>query len=173
MDLRYPIGPFKLEEEVTEQARQRFIDQIAETPANLRTAVRGLSPEQLDTPYRPEGWTVRQVVHHVADSHINSYVRCKLALTEDQPTVVDYYEDRWGELSDANMSPVEVSLDLLESLHKRWVFLFKSLKPSDFSRAFVHPARGVVSLDTNLAIYAWHGRHHEAHITSLRERMKW
>jgi len=173
MDLRYPIGPFKLEEEITEQTRRRFIDQIAETPANLRAAVEGLSQEQLDTPYRPEGWTVRQVIHHVADSHMNSYIRVKLALTEDRPNVTDYDENQWGSLSDAQKAPIDLSLNLIESLHGRWIFLFNSLNPNDFSKTFNHPARGAVSLDTNIAIYAWHGRHHVAHITTLRERMHW
>lgn len=173
MDLRYPIGPFKFEGSVTEDQRERFIDQIEGTPAKLRAAVEGLSPEQLDTPYRPGGWTVRQVVHHLPDSHLNSYTRFKLALTEDEPTIKPYYEDRWAELDDARNAPIEISLALLGSLHQRWVLLLRSLAPQDFARTFRHPELGVVSLDKNVSLYAWHGRHHVAHITSLRERMEW
>jgi len=172
-DLRYPIGKFSFAGSNSEEDRVRLIDQIAEAPARLREAVKNLSPEQLDTPYRPGGWTVRQVVHHVPDSHLNSYARFKLALTEDQPTIKDYREDRWAELADARSAPVETSLVLLESLHKRWVAMLRSLTPEQFARGFVHPELGSVSLDRNLSLYAWHGRHHVAHITSLRERMGW
>jgi len=133
--------------------------------------VAGLSEPQLDTPYRPGGWTVRQVVHHVPDSHINSYVRFRLALTENEPTVKPYDESRWAELADSRTAHIETSLALLESLHERWVLLLRSLSPADFRRQFRHPELGAVSLEKNLALYAWHGRHHVAHITSLRERM--
>ncbi|HLI30711.1 MAG TPA: putative metal-dependent hydrolase, partial [Terriglobia bacterium] len=146
---------------------------IEEVPARLRAAVKGLSDAQLDTPYREGGWTVRQVVHHLADSHMNSYVRFRLALTESEPTIKTYDQTRWAELRDARTAPVEPSLALLESLHKRWVLLLKSLEAADFSRTFRHPDRGTMTLDQNLALYAWHGRHHVAHITSLRERMGW
>ncbi|MBA3438941.1 MAG: bacillithiol transferase BstA [Pyrinomonadaceae bacterium] len=173
MDLRYPIGQFKMEGNVTENKRQRFIDEIAETPVRLRAAVEGLSSEQIETPYRPEGWTVRQVVHHLPDSHMNAYMRFKLALTEDEPTIKPYMEDRWAELDDARSAPLEVSLALLDALHRRWMLLLRSLTPGDFARAFRHPELGVVPLDKSLALYAWHGRHHTAHITSLRERMSW
>jgi len=173
MDLRYPIGRFKFEESITEEQRRRFIDQIEGTPAELRSAVQGLSPEQLDTPYRPGGWTVRQVVHHLPDSHLNSYTRFKLALTEDEPTIKPYHEDRWAELEDSLNAPIEMSLMLLEALHRRWVLLLRSLSPPEFARTFKHPELGVVSLDKNISLYAWHGRHHVAHITSLRERMGW
>jgi DinB family protein len=173
MDLRYPVGPFAFEGPLTEGERQRFIDQIAETPAKLCAAVEGLSPQQLDTPYRPGGWTVRQVVHHLPDSHLNSYVRFKLALTEEGPTIKPYYEDRWAELEDARHAPIDISLALLESLHRRWVLLLRSLTAKDFARAFLHPELGVMSLDKNVSLYAWHGRHHVAHITSLRERSGW
>jgi uncharacterized damage-inducible protein DinB len=139
----------------------------------MRTAVAGLSDEQLNTPYRPEGWTVRQVVHHVPESHMNSYVRFKLALTEEEPTIKPYFEDRWAQLDDANQAPVGLSLDLLDALHGRWVWFLRSLKDADFQRTFRHPELGTVSLDRNIALYAWHGRHHVAHITSLRERMGW
>src|SRR5438270_8638581 len=173
MDLRYPIGPFKLDGTQTREQIQRAISEIAEAPAKFRAAVEGLSPDQLDTPYRPEGWTVRQVVHHVPDSHLNSYCRFKLALTENEPTIKAYHEDRWAELDEARTAPVEVSLALLESLHKRWVLMLKSLAPSDFDRGFRHPELGLISLAQNVCLYGWHGRHHVAHITSLRERMGW
>jgi len=173
-DLRYPIGTFKIESDAfTDEERRGLIDQIAETPAKLREALKGLSEEQLETPYRPGGWTVRQVVHHVPDSHLNSYVRFKLALTEDEPTIKPYDEAQWAVLADSRITPVEVSLSLLESLHERWVALLRSLAPADFARTFRHPELGVVSLNKNVALYAWHGRHHVAHITSLRERMGW
>jgi uncharacterized damage-inducible protein DinB len=173
MDLRYPIGRFTLDDIATDEEVQRAIDQIAEAPTKLRAAVEGLSPDQLDTPYRDGGWTVRQVVHHVPDSHLNSYCRFKLALTEDEPTIKSYHEDRWAELDEARTAPVEVSLALLESLHKRWVLMLKALAPSDFDRTFRHPELGLVSLAKNVFLYGWHGRHHIAHITSLRERMGW
>lgn len=173
MDLRYPIGSFKLDGAPTDLQIKRAIDEIAEAPARLRTAVEGLSPEQLDTPYRPGGWTVRQVVHHVPDSHLNSYCRFKLALTEEEPTIKAYHEDRWVELDDSRTAPIEISLAMLESLHTRWVLLLESLTPTDFARTFRHPEIGVVSLAQNACLYAWHGRHHTAHITSLRERMEW
>ena len=139
----------------------------------MRDAVEGLSSEQLDTPYRPGGWTVRQVVHHVPDSHMNSYVRFKLALTEDEPTIKPYEQERWAELADARNEPVETSLVLLESLHRRWVSLLKSLKAAELARTFRHPELGVMTLDRNLALYAWHGKHHVAHIKSLRARNGW
>jgi len=172
-DLKYPIGRFKFEEAPTREQISKAIEEIEETPARLRAAVRDLSPEQLATPYRPDGWSVLQVVHHVPDSHLNSYCRFKLALTEDQPTIKPYSEERWADLVDSRITPVEVSLNLLESLHARWVVLLKSLAPSDFARAFRHPDIGVVSLAQNACLYGWHGRHHTAHITSLRERMGW
>ena len=172
-DLRFPIGRFKLEVPPGDENIRRAIDDISEAPAKLRVAVEGLKSEQLDTPYRPGGWTVRQVVHHVPDSHLNSYCRFKLALTEEEPTIKPYHEDRWAELEDSRATPIEVSLALLESLHARWVALLKSLEPSDFERAFRHPELGVVTLAKNVCLYGWHGRHHVAHITSLRERMGW
>lgn len=172
-DLRYPVGNYDLKRDVTEEEREKFIDEIAAAPAQLRKAVAGLSDEQLDTPYRTDGWTTRQVIHHLADSHLNSYMRFRLALTEDEPTIKPYDEARWADLADAKQGPVEVSLSLLESLHERWVMLLRSLKPEDFTRTFRHPERGVVTLDRNVGLYAWHSRHHLAHITSLRERMSW
>ena len=149
------------------------VDQIAAAPATLRAAIGGLSDAQLDSPYRPGGWTVRQVVHHLADSHINSYVRFRLALTEDQPLIKPYREDRWAELPDARGGPVEVSLLLLDGLHARWVDLLRPLTDAEWKRAFRHPEIGLISLEQNAALYAWHGRHHVAHILSLRERMAW
>jgi hypothetical protein len=173
MDLRYPIGKFKLEGTPADEDIRRAIDEVAEAPAKLRAAVEGLTGEQLETPYRPSGWTVRQVIHHVPDSHLNSYCRFKLALTEDEPTIKPYHEDRWAELDDSRTAPVDVSLVMLEVLHQRWVLLMKSMTTEEFARTFRHPELGVVSLARNVCLYAWHGRHHAAHITALRERMGW
>ena len=172
-DLRYPIGKFKYEESPTKDQKQKYLDDIERAPANLRAAVKDLSDQQLNTPYRAEGWTVRQVVHHVPDSHLNAYVRFKLALTEDEPTIKPYAEDRWAELADTQTTPVEVSLAMLDSLHDRWVRLLRSLTPEQWKREFRHPKLGAMPLEKNLALYAWHGRHHVAHITGLRERNGW
>jgi uncharacterized damage-inducible protein DinB len=172
-DLRFPVGKFHYEGLLSEEQKQASLDEIARTPAKLRAAVKEFSEAQLDTPYRPGGWTVRQVVHHLPDSHMNSYVRFKLALTESEPTIKPYAEDRWAELADSKSTPVEVSLTLLESLHDRWVRLLRSLSPEDWQRTFRHPAMGAMTLEKTLALYAWHGRHHVAHITSLRERSGW
>ena len=172
-DLRYPVGKFKFPEAVSAAERQEFITAIAETPSRVRAAIQGLNEQQLDTPYRPGGWTVRQVVHHLPDSHLNSYVRFRLALTEDEPTIKAYHEDRWAELPDARTAPAEVSLRLLECLHARWVGLLRSLTEQDWKRTFRHPDLGVLSLEKNAALYAWHGRHHVAHIANLRQRMGW
>jgi len=172
-DLRYPIGKFTYDGSLTEDQKHKLLDDIAQAPGNLRAAVKGLSEKQLDTPYRPEGWTVRQVAHHVPDSHLNAYVRFKLALTEEEPTIKPYAEDRWAQLADTPATPVEVSLTMLDSLHDRWVRLLRSLRPEDWKRTFRHPELGLVSLEKNLALYAWHGRHHVAHITNLRERNGW
>ncbi|MFB9325703.1 YfiT family bacillithiol transferase [Paenibacillus aurantiacus] len=174
MDYRYPIGPFAHEGAVTPEQRETWIREIEKLPAKLRLAVEGLSEEQLDTPYREGGWTVRQVVHHVADSHMNSLTRFKLALTEDQPTIKPYAEERWAELADTRTAPVELSLHLIEALHERWVLLLESLTEAEFERAFYHPESGeTVPLDRSLGIYAWHGNHHAAHITALRARKGW
>jgi uncharacterized damage-inducible protein DinB len=172
-DPRFPVGKFSYDAPRDEPRKSEFLDEIAQTPAKLRTAVKGLSDAQLDTPYRPEGWTVRQVVHHVPDSHLNSYVRFKLALTEDEPTIKPYAEDRWAELADTAATPIEVSLTLLDSLHDRWVRLLRSLTPDQWKRTFRHPELGPMTLEKTLALYAWHGRHHVAHITELRKRMSW
>jgi DinB family protein len=173
-DLRYPIGRFERPASLDDEGRRQAITAIAETPARLRAAVAGLTPEQLDTPYRPGGWTVRQVVHHLPDSHLNAYVRCKLALTEETPTIKPYLEDRWAELVDSRLTPVAVSLALLDALHERWVVLLRSLAAADFARTFRHPEHGSTpDLDWLVALYAWHGRHHVAHVTGLRERMGW
>jgi uncharacterized damage-inducible protein DinB len=172
-DLRFPIGEFSFSGTQSPDERAVLIDQIADTPEKMRAAVEGLTREQLDTPYRPGGWTVRQVVHHVPESHMNSYIRFKLALTEDEPAIKPYFEDRWAQLADALDSPIEPSLALLEALHRRWVWFLRSLKDEDFERSFQHPEQGLVSLKKNVALYAWHGRHHVAHVTALRERMGW
>ena len=173
-DLRYPIGQFRYQGESDQHLREQWIEEIAATPANLRAVVAGLSPHQLDTPYRDKGWTVRQVVHHLPDSHLNAYTRIKLALTEDVPVIKPYEEARWAELPDGRGAPIELSLNLLESLHHRWVLLLRQLTPADFRRRFVHPEHGrSIELQETLALYAWHGRHHVAHITSLRHRMGW
>jgi len=173
MDLSYPIGKFERPPVVTPEMRARFIEDIAAAPARFREAVGGLSEQQLDTCYRPGGWTVRQVIHHVADSHINTYCRFRLALTETEPHIKAYEEKDWAELADAKTMPVEVSLTLLESLHSRWVALLRSLGDADFARTFHHSAMGSIRLDTNLALYSWHGKHHAAHIAGLRDRMGW
>ena len=172
-DPRYPIGKFNYDGSPSEDQRKKLIDDIAHAPAALRAAVRGLSPQQIETPYRDGGWTVRQVVHHVPDSHMNAYIRFKLALTEDEPTIKPYMEDRWANLSDTQAAPLEVSLALLDALHDRWVRLLRSLPPQDWRRTFRHPELGVMPLEKNLALYAWHGQHHVAHITELRKRMGW
>ncbi len=173
MDLSYPIGKPDLPSTIDAARRREYIAQIAQAPRWFRDAVKGLNDAQLDTTYRPGGWTVRQVVHHVADSHMNAYIRFRLALTEDNPTIKAYNEKTWAELADAKSQPVEVSLQLIEAMHKRWVVLLEAIPDADFGRTFLHPERGAMRLDTNLALYAWHGRHHSAHITGLRERMGW
>ena len=172
-DARYPVGKFHYEGTPNEEQKQAFLNDIAQTPANLRTAVRGLSETLLDTPYRPGGWTVRQVVHHVPDSHMNSYVRFKLALTENEPTIKPYAENLWAELADTKSTPIEVSLTLLDSLHDRWVRLLRSLTAEDWTRTFRHPELGPMTLEKTLALYSWHGKHHVAHITELRKQMGW
>jgi hypothetical protein len=171
-DLRYPIGRADRRPTLAPAERRAAIDALAAAPEGLRAAVRGLTDAQLDTPYRPGGWTVRQLVHHVADSHLNAYVRFKLGLTEPDPTIKPYDQDTWVALPDGAL-PVAVSLDLLEALHTRLVALLRATPDDAFARTIQHPENGPMTLDQMLGVYAWHGRHHTAHITSLRERMKW
>jgi hypothetical protein len=174
-DLRYPIGKHEMYRGAALSTKERndAIDKIAQTPASLKAAISGLTPAQLDTPYRPEGWTVRQVVHHLPDSHMNAYVRFKLALTENEPTIKPYDEALWARLPDSRDTPIEVSLALLTALHERWVTLLRGMRPEEFARRVNHPEIGIVTLDSFLDTYAWHGQHHVAHITSLRERQGW
>jgi uncharacterized damage-inducible protein DinB len=172
-DLSYPVGRFEWDGDTSRERRGRLIEEIADAPRLLRRAVEGLSDEQLDTPYRPGGWTVRQVAHHVPDSHMNGFTRVKLALTEDVPTIKPYEESRFALLGDVRATPVEISLALLDALHARWAALFRSMSDADYAREFRHPELGTLSLDKQLALYAWHGRHHAAHVTRLRERMGW
>lgn len=172
-DPRFPVGRYRPPSEITDVLREEWIRELEMLPDNLTKAVNGLSEGQLDTPYRPGGWTVRQVVHHLPDSHLNSYVRFRLALTEDTPTVKTYEEAQWAELPDARTSPVEWSLILLDGLHRRWTALLRSLTPDDFAKTFRHPELGGIRLDWTLGLYAWHSRHHVAHITNLRLRERW
>ena len=172
-ELRYPTGRFVRPEALTSDQRRAAIDTIAGTPSQLRAAVRGLNDTQFDTPYRPGGWTVRQVIHHVPDSHANAYCRFKLALTEDTPTIKPYDESAWAQLEDSRSTPIETSLTLLDVLHDRWVRVLRAMTSSDFSRRLNHPDNGIMSLDQLLAMYAWHGPHHVAHVTRLREREQW
>lgn len=171
--LRYPVGRFDPHAIVAHAERAALIDSIAAAPSRLRAAVAGLTESQLDTPYRDAGWTVRQVVHHVPDSHLNAYIRFRWALTEATPTIKTYNEKAWAELPDAARAPVEMSLDLLEALHARWVLLLRSLSEPDFARTFLHPEWGKMQIATLLRLYEWHGRHHVAHITKLRSRKGW
>ena len=172
-DLRYPVGKFARASEIDAATRSTLIAQIAEAPAQLAAAVHGLTDAQLDTPYRPEGWTLRQVAHHVPDSHMNAYIRCKLAVTEADPPVKTYNEAAWAEQADARRMPVGPSMDLLRLLHERWVLWLRSLDASAFARTAQHPDMGSMRVDDFLQLYAWHGRHHTAHITGLRKRMGW
>jgi hypothetical protein len=173
MDLRYPIGRADWNKTVEPAEIPELIAEIAAAPGLYREAVHGLDEAQLDTPYRPDGWTVRQTVHHVADSHMNAYIRLRLALTEENPAIRAYEEKAWAELADARTAPVEWSLQLIESMHVRWAALLKSMGKEDFARTFQHPQLGAVRLDRQLAVYAWHCRHHAAHITGLRDRNGW
>lgn len=173
-DLRYPIGKFdRTRSSHTPEERKKLIESIADLPERLKHAVTGLNGKQLDTPYREGGWTVRQVIHHMADSHLNAYVRYKLALTEDNPTIKPYKEAAWAELADNRVTPIDVSLGLVDNLHARWVALLRTLKPEDWERNLTHPENGPMSLDLILGMYAWHGSHHVAHITGLRTRNQW
>ncbi len=171
--IRYPIGRVRIATEVTPADRRQWVEQIAAAPENLRSALRGLSDPQLDRRYREGGWTLRQVAHHLADEHLNAFGYFKKAATEADPLVSVYLEPRWAETSDAREAPVELSLNLLTALHARWAILLNSFAPEDFARAYQHPRRGRVSLDEGIQLYAWHGRHHTAHITGLRDREGW
>jgi hypothetical protein len=173
-DPRYPIGPFRFDGKADARQREHWIAEIAAAPGALRAAVTNLSPAQLDTPYREHGWTVRQVVHHLPDSHLNAYTRIKLALTEEEPVIKPYDEARWAELPDVPTTPIDISLTLLECLHRRWVLLLRELGPAEFGRRYHHPEQSrSIGLDEVVAMYAWHGRHHVAQITSLRARRGW
>jgi uncharacterized damage-inducible protein DinB len=172
-DPRYPVGRFRVEGDIGPEQRREWIEQIAETPARLREAVAGLSDEQLDTPYRDGGWTVRQVVHHVPDSHANAYIRVKLGLTENDPVIKPYDEAAWALLDDVRATPIEVSLTLLELLHVRLVHVLRAIRDDEWARTIQHPENGRMRLDYVLGLYAWHGRHHVAHVTRLRDRMGW
>ncbi len=169
-DERYPIGKFEFRPDIDNDRRKQFIDQIAALPRELGKVTKDLTEKQLETPYRAGGWTARQVVHHIADSHLNAYIRFKLTITEDQPTIKPYQEKLWAEVSDATSASLESSMSLIEGLHSRWVVFLRSLSPKDFERTFVHPEHGIMNLDRLLQLYAWHGRHHTAHIKSVRDR---
>jgi uncharacterized damage-inducible protein DinB len=173
MDPRYPIGKYQAPKDVTSTMRETAIAEIAAAPTRLRAAISGLSNTQIDTPYREGGWTVRQVAHHVADSHMNAYIRWRFALTENEPTIKPYDEAAWAKLEDAQNAPPELSLNLLDSLHERWVRLLRAVTPEEFARTFRHPDHGVRTLDWMLFLYAWHGNHHTAHITELRAQKGW
>lgn len=172
-DLRYPVGKLQRKAVLTPDERRSAIDALTSAPSELRGVVAGLTDSQLDTPYRPGGWTVRQLVHHVADSHMNAYVRVRLALTEENPIIKLYEEALWAELADARAMPLEVSLTLLDAMHERLVTLLRGLEAGAFQRGLTHPQNGPMTIDSLLSIYSWHGRHHVAHVTALKERMKW
>jgi hypothetical protein len=172
-DLRYPVGEFVAPKTLSSAERTAAITTLAELPARMRLACAGLTDAQLDTRYRPEGWTVRQVVHHTADSHTHAYIRLKFALSEDNPTIKPYAEAVWAEMTDGRTAPVSWSLDLLEALHARLVLVLGSLEPAAFARTLFHPERGAMTVDHYLALYDWHSRHHTAHITTLRARQGW
>ena len=172
-DPQYPIGKFSPDPDVTPAKRRRWIEEIAAAPAAFRRAVAGLNDTQLDTAYRDGGWTVRQVVHHMADSHLHTMMRFRVALTENEPAITGYDPGKWGELPDAKTGPVDVSLKLFDALHARWILLLNAMSPADFARTFRRPDGQVMTLDRALQAYAWHGRHHAAQITDLRQRMGW
>ena len=172
-ELRYPVGPCEWPAEVSAEEKRRHIRDITEMPAKLRQAVAGLSPQHLDIPYREGGWTIRQIVHHIPDSHLNSYMRFKLALTEVEPTIRPYDEKLWAEMPDARTAPVEISLDLVDALHRRWALMLGSMADADFERALQHPEIGQLKLKSLLAGYGWHCRHHVAQIVATRRRMDW
>ena len=172
--LKYPVGKFAWPTTFSKELHSEWIKTIEELPAKLRKEVAGMSNEQLDTPYRPDGWTVRQVVHHMADSHMNAFTRLKLTLTEDRPVIKPYAEALWANMPDSVCAPIELSLNLLDGLHQRWVITLNATKEEDFERIFIHPQHNrEFKLKENLALYAWHCRHHLAHITALKARMGW
>lgn len=171
-DLSFPIGKYDKNLEISSELRKQFISEIADLPNNLRESVKNLNDEQLDTPYRPDGWTIRQVVHHVGDSHMNSFIRFKLALTEDNPTIRPYAEDLWAQTAEYKL-PVDVSLDLIDAVHQRWTTLLESMSDEHFARTLTHPETGAWTLENQLGLYAWHGKHHAAHITNLKKRNGW
>ena len=173
IDIRYPIGKFDMGTKVTRELVTTWIKEIEDAPTNLRRAVEGLKDWQLDTPYREGGWTPRQIVHHIADSNMNSYIRFKLTMTENEPTVKTYNETEWSKLVDARTALVEPSLELLRGLHIRWTIFLRSLSEKDLSRRFIHPNSGPIPLSLNIGAYAWHSRHHTTQIMGLRERMDW
>ena len=166
---RFPTGPFQPHADLSAEDREQLIGRIEELPSEFRSAVEALSAEQLDTSYREGGWTIRQVVHHLTDSHLQGYVRFKLAMTEDHPTIKTYQQDAWGEAADSRAAPVDSSLNLLEGLHKRWAYFLRTLSEDDFARTYQHPEMGEVSLETTLQLYAWHGRHHLGHVRLVAE----
>lgn len=170
---RYPVGPFVPPAVLAADDRERLITVLEAAPGGLRAAVAGLSDAQLGTPYREGGWTLREVAHHLPDSHLNSYIRFKWALTEAAPTIKPYFEERWAELPDTRETPVAVSLELLTALHQRWIVLLRALTEADFARRFVHPENSAQTLAESLAYYAWHGEHHTAQIVRLREQRGW
>ncbi len=167
-DLRFPVGKFEKPLEMTDERRRNFIQTVAELPTKLRIACEGLSENQLETQYRPEGWTVKQVIHHVADSHSQSFSRFKLGLTENCPTIKPYSEADWAELADAKHAPVESSLAIIEGTHARWTLLLNSMSDADFAKKLNHPERGEYDLDYFLSLYDWHSRHHLAHVLSVK-----
>jgi DinB superfamily len=171
-DPRYPIGNFQRQDAYSAADREGFIRTLEQLPAQFRAVFTGLNAAQLETPYREDGWTLRQLAHHVPDSHMNAYVRFKLALTEDNPTIKPYAEELWAKLPDSSL-PIEVSLSLLEGIHTRWTAILRSLQPSDWARTFEHPENGLTRLDVSLALYDWHSRHHLGHAVNLRSKMGW
>lgn len=171
--LKYPIGRYQVADNINKTSIDNWIKEIESLPQRLADAVKGLKPEQLRTPYRPEGWTVQQVVHHIADSHMNSYIRFKLSLTEDKPMIKPYDEKLWAELPDSKLTDVSVSFDLIKALHKRWAILLKQLSKEELDKEFLHPESGMKKLNETICHYAWHGNHHLAQITSLKQRMNW
>lgn len=172
-DIRFPVGDFAPDPDITPEKRRAWIEQLAQAPARLRVALSGLSEDQINTRYREGGWTLKQVVHHLADAHLNGFIRFKLALTEERPAIKTYEEALWSETADGRDAPVELSLNLFEALHARWIILLESLPEGAFARTFCHPQRGELSIDKALQLYAWHCVHHTAHITKLRERKGW